>query len=210
MTAKIKLNAASGGGSFSLQAPSSSANNRVMTLPDSADGTVLTTTNPKAGNIIQVVSTTKGDTASQGSLGQGEYWDLSSIFKVDITPASASNKILISGHVNFQHDGSEVFALALYRDGSLYTAANGNQTDIGNRMRAMSGGFSERSWDIVTCPINFLDTALGNTNQKSYSVGLTSSTGSDRTYYLNRPYTWTNSSQYFNWSSTITAMEVAA
>ena len=33
MTAKIKLNAASGGGSFSLQAPSSSSNNRVFTLP---------------------------------------------------------------------------------------------------------------------------------------------------------------------------------
>ncbi len=36
MTAKIKLNAASGGGSVSLQAPSSSSNNRVYTLPDSA------------------------------------------------------------------------------------------------------------------------------------------------------------------------------
>jgi hypothetical protein len=44
MTAKIKLNAASGGGSFSLQAPSSSANNRVFTLPDSADATILTST----------------------------------------------------------------------------------------------------------------------------------------------------------------------
>ena len=33
MTAKIKLNAASGGGSFSLQAPSSSSNNRVFTYP---------------------------------------------------------------------------------------------------------------------------------------------------------------------------------
>ena len=42
MTAKIKLNAASGGGSFSLQAPSSSANNRVFTLPDSADATMAT------------------------------------------------------------------------------------------------------------------------------------------------------------------------
>ena len=73
----------------------------------------------------------------------------------------------------------------------------------------MSAGFSERDWDIVTCPINFLDTSLGNTNQKSYSVGLTSSTGSSRTYYLNRPYTWTNSNQYFNWQSTITAQEVA-
>ncbi len=43
MTAKIKLNAASGGGSFSLQAPSSSSNNRVFTLPDSATSSEVTT-----------------------------------------------------------------------------------------------------------------------------------------------------------------------
>ena len=42
MTAKIKLNAASGGGSVSIQAPSSSSNNRVIALPDIADGTLLT------------------------------------------------------------------------------------------------------------------------------------------------------------------------
>tara|TARA_Y100000114_G_scaffold34344_1_gene29776 strand:+ start:10 stop:642 length:633 start_codon:yes stop_codon:yes gene_type:complete len=42
MTAKIKLNAASGGGSISIQAPSSSSNNRVISLPDIADGTLLT------------------------------------------------------------------------------------------------------------------------------------------------------------------------
>ena len=64
MTAKIKLNAASGGGSFSLQAPSSSANTRVMTLPDTADGTILTTTNPKTGNIVQVVANNITGTSS--------------------------------------------------------------------------------------------------------------------------------------------------
>ena len=42
MTAKIKLNAASGGGSISIQAPSSSSNNRVISLPDIADGTMVT------------------------------------------------------------------------------------------------------------------------------------------------------------------------
>ena len=44
MTAKIKLNAASGGGSNSLQAPSSSSNNRVYkdTIPDEVDATLLT------------------------------------------------------------------------------------------------------------------------------------------------------------------------
>ena len=43
MSGKIKLNPTSGGGSFSLQAPSSSSNNRVFTLPDIADGTIATT-----------------------------------------------------------------------------------------------------------------------------------------------------------------------
>ena len=44
MSGKIKLNPTSGGGAFSLQAPSSSSNNRVFTLPDSADATLLTST----------------------------------------------------------------------------------------------------------------------------------------------------------------------
>ena len=42
MSGKIKLNPTSGGGSFSLQAPSSSSNNRVFTLPDVADATMAT------------------------------------------------------------------------------------------------------------------------------------------------------------------------
>ena len=41
----IKLTADSGGGTFELKAPASSSNTRALTLPDSADGTVLTTTN---------------------------------------------------------------------------------------------------------------------------------------------------------------------
>lgn len=52
MTAKIKLNAASGGGSVSLQAPSSTTDNRVITLPTTADGTILTST---SGSSIQVL-----------------------------------------------------------------------------------------------------------------------------------------------------------
>ena len=43
MSGKIKLNPTSGGGSFRLQAPSSSSNNRVLTLPDTADGTIAKT-----------------------------------------------------------------------------------------------------------------------------------------------------------------------
>ena len=91
MTAKIKLNAASGGGSFSLQAPSSSANTRVMTLPDTADGTILTTTNPKAGNIIQVVRT---DIANTGITTNSTSF-VSMNVSVSITPSSTSSNVFI-------------------------------------------------------------------------------------------------------------------
>ena len=48
----------SGGNSVIIAAPSSNpASDRTLTVPSNADGTILTTTNPKAGNIIQVKQT---------------------------------------------------------------------------------------------------------------------------------------------------------
>ena len=90
MTGKIKLNAASGGGSVSFQAPSSTGDDRVITLPTTADGTVLTTTNPKAGNIIQVV---QHSTNSEVSSTNASYVD--SGLSGAITPSASSNKILV-------------------------------------------------------------------------------------------------------------------
>jgi len=89
MTAKIKLNAASGGGSFSLQAPSSSSNNRVFTLPDIADGTITTTAT--AGKILQVVHVDKNDFFSTTSTS---FTDITGL-TANITPTSASNYILV-------------------------------------------------------------------------------------------------------------------
>ena len=66
MSAKIKLNAASGVGSFSLQAPSSSSNNRVITLPDIADGTLLTNQSTGLGKILQVKSSAQSGTTTSG------------------------------------------------------------------------------------------------------------------------------------------------
>ena len=69
MTAKIKLNAASGGGSFSLQAPSSSANNRVLTLPDSADGTIARTSDINFTSYA-IIADQKASNVSGGSFTQ--------------------------------------------------------------------------------------------------------------------------------------------
>ena len=95
MTAKIKLNAASGGGSFSLQAPSSSSNNRVFTIPDEADATLLTS-NTSTGKILQVVQTVK---TSKQTIQSTSLTDIAGM-SVTITPSSSSNKVLISYYTN--------------------------------------------------------------------------------------------------------------
>ena len=87
MTAKIKLNAASGGGSFSLQAPSSSSNNRVCTIPDVADGTIATTAT--AGKILQVV---QGSTDSEVTTSSTPYVDTGLSQAITTT---GSNKVLV-------------------------------------------------------------------------------------------------------------------
>ena len=73
MSAKIKLNAASGGGSFSLQAPSSSSNNRVLTLPDTADGTIAKTSDINLVKITDASWTSAVSTVSVDNLDTTTY-----------------------------------------------------------------------------------------------------------------------------------------
>jgi len=119
MTAKIKLNAASGGGSFSLQAPSSSANNRVITLPDIADGTLLT--NQTAGTVLQVKNMI---IAGEFSTTSATYADNG--LTLAITPSATTSKILVLinylGAMNSNANGQQV-KLKIFRDSTaLFTS----------------------------------------------------------------------------------------
>ena len=120
MTAKIKLNAASGGGSVSLQAPSSSANNRVFTIPDSEDGTVLTTTNPKAGNILQVVQKETTVSATTTSSSIQDYTSLTQA----ITLSNSSNKVLVQLNTQWQAYGDEDRRIAITLHDAAITDGN--------------------------------------------------------------------------------------
>ena len=90
----IKLTADSGGGTFELKAPSSGSDARVLTVPDTASGTVLTTTNPKAGNILGV---SYGFRTGHLQTTSTSYVD--SGITANITPASTSNKVLIQMNI---------------------------------------------------------------------------------------------------------------
>jgi hypothetical protein len=193
MTAKIKLNAASGGGSFSLQAPSSSANNRVMTLPDTADGTILTTTNPKAGNIIQVVQAVKTDTASFQSTSFADITGLSA----SITPSSNSNKILVEATIYIST--SNAVAIINFVRGS---------TNIGQPSSSVThtGTFFEYNehQGMVTSAMTFLDSP-STTNATTYKLQIRAS-NTNFPLYINR---YTGANDYYG-ISTLTLKEIAA
>tara|TARA_R100001480_G_scaffold111053_1_gene112179 strand:- start:233 stop:814 length:582 start_codon:yes stop_codon:yes gene_type:complete len=81
----------SGGNSVIIAAPDSNpASDRTLKLPSNADGTVLTTTNPKAGNIIQVVSAVATSTVSSADVGPVDTG-----LSGSITPSATSSKILV-------------------------------------------------------------------------------------------------------------------
>jgi len=201
MTAKIKLNAASGGGSFSLQAPSSSANNRVFTLPDSADATLLTSTTA-TGKILQVVSSHKVDGFATTS---SSFVDITGLSRT-ITPTAASSKIhiVLSLHVG---GVNSYIAFNVLRGSTILTqGTNGS----GNITNSSFGTYISNGDRTTTNGYNFLDSP-------SYSVGDTltykiqiASVLSNYEVCINRTVTGANQTYTVNGTSTITLMEVAA
>ena len=203
MTGKIKLNAASGGGSVSFQAPSSTGDDRIITLPTTADGTVLTTTNPKAGNIIQVVKNQKTDVFS--STTKDSWTDITGA-TVAITPSATSNKVY--GIFSFAYgvdDYHAVINFKIVRSSTVVSdvaAASGGagtfqSTTYGLRAMhdANGGGFQT---------LTFLDSP-SSTSSITYQLQYYGT--QTATYYLNRGEN--DSASYGRGASTFTAMEVA-
>ena len=205
----IKLTADSGGGTFELKAPSSGSNARVLTVPDTASGTVLTTTNPKSGNIIQVVSSIKKDTTS---------FELSSTYfsnstqtgiQVSITPSNASNKILLFGMINVDIAG-EQFNIGVVFDkaGSILTDAVGDASGSRKRVTALGSG-ADHSQYAPTINVSYLDTA-GGTSAITYGLAVNNPSSISRIVYINRSVTDSNDVYGRRAVSTLTAMEIAA
>tara|TARA_B100000886_G_scaffold338803_1_gene302490 strand:+ start:807 stop:1445 length:639 start_codon:yes stop_codon:yes gene_type:complete len=149
MTAKIKLNAASGGGSISIQAPSSSSNNRVISLPDIADGTLVTsqstldatklsgalpaisgaalTNLPGGGKILQVISQESTTGFATTSSSFVDVFD----FTADITPSATSSKVLVMASSNMECDGSNNRSFAtIRRDSTNLGHSSGGLTQM--------------------------------------------------------------------------------
>jgi len=181
MTAKIKLNAASGGGSISIQAPSSSSNNRVISLPDIADGTLVTSqstldatklsgnlpalngsalTNLSAGKILQVIgqeSTTGFATTSSTFV---DVFD----FTATITASASNSKILVIASSNMECDGSNNRSFAtIRRDSTNLGHSSGGLTQMHEYYYP---GAQDQE---MPCTMVYLDSP-GDTNAHTYKV----------------------------------------
>ena len=186
MTAKIKLNAASGGGSFSLQAPSSSSNNRVISLPDIADGTLVTSqstldatklsgnlpalngsalTNISAGKILQVVEFT---TATQVSVtiptsSATTFYDTG--ISGSITPSSSSSKVFVTAVVSV---GLKASALG-NKDITLSITDSSNNILDGTAGGGQSIKFNETYQTHIKVPVQLLHSP-NTTSSFTYKV----------------------------------------
>jgi len=165
-------------------------------LPDSA---------MSAGSIIQVVSTTKQDVYSQA--GDSSSWTAVTGLSASITPASASNKILIQVQIytgNSADDYANLFRL--YKAGSHLTGASG--TGEGSKDAAfLCHRQGDQNADPFSLSNSYLDTA-GGTSAITYQLYAKIENGS--TGYIGRPGTGDNNWYNGRVSSTITLMEIAA
>ena len=205
----------SGGNSVIIAAPSSNpASDRTLTVPSNADGTILTTTNPKSGNIIQVVQTVKTDISSF-SVGAGSFGNTDSTFNISITPSSTSSLIYLSGFLNLAVSGAVSNVSIVYRRGgsTISTAVNGGSTTTpigdaaGSRKRVtMSGNNSDYAGNCFTLAL--LDKPA-STSAQTYSLGIAHGSGSSRTMYINEVNGTQDSSALQRTASVFIAMEVA-
>ena len=213
MTGKIKLNATSGGGSVSFQAPSSTGDDRIITLPTTADGTVLTTTNPKSGNIIQVVAT---NVTAKSSVVFSNASLANTPCTVTITSTAANSKFLISGSIGGEanvedHSVGFVLRRVIGGSGSSINVGDGSGSRVSISFMQGVGyhGDDQSSTPATSVLSSYLDSpsqAAGTAiTYKIDIIGL----GQGGTFYFGSSAADSDGSSYERLPNNITVMEVA-
>jgi hypothetical protein len=147
------------------------------------------------------VSTTKTDTFTGAS---GDTWYTVTGLSASITPSSASNKILISGHVMGSSENISAprrFYVKIQRDASDIAVGDA----AGSRLQVHNSSYSDDGANNATVPINFLDSP-SSTSSLSYTIQVRDDTDGVR---VNAAPADSDSDTYPRSVSTITLMEIA-
>ncbi len=151
-----------------------------------------------AGQVIQVVSTTKTDTFSTTSTSFTDITGLS----VSITPASASNKILVIANINGNSDIDQSF-LRLMRGATAISIGDA----VGSTQRTSAGNLeviTATSGSVISTGLNFLDSP-STTSATTYKIQGSVVSG---TLQINRSNNTGTTSSFQRTVSTITVMEI--
>jgi len=127
---QLKLTADSGGGTVAIKAPASTTGNAALelTVPSTASDTLDSL--KRAGNIIQVVQSTKTDTTTSTASSFADLTGLSAT----ITPTFSTSKILFQYVIPFSHRQSYVHFRLVRGSTPIFVAdaaSNRSQTTYG-------------------------------------------------------------------------------
>ena len=200
----IKLNGATSG-SVELDVPAAIGSDVSGVLLPTAAGTLDRL--ERAGNILQVVSTTKTDTSTFITANTGTTTAVPGL-DVDITPTATSSKILVRGVISFStngltQNGIGVFMLRDSTEISIGSAGNSN-----TRVTVAGYGNPDDNRLTQTIPFEFLDSP-STTSQITYGVKLFQPFSAAVTIYVNDNGDGLASATRVRSTSVITAMEVA-
>ena len=183
------------------------AGSTTLTLP-TGNGTVITDTAPKAGNVLQVVSTNKTDTFTSAA---NQTWTDITGMSVSITPSSASSKIIIivSMFGVFWQTGYNGCILSLLRNSTFIGggASSGSRSSvIGTQgMTNQSSGVKIDSG--VQYHVTYVDSP-STTSAITYKMQFWQDTPGNP-IYVNRTNNDGDAAGWPRTSSSIIAMEIA-
>ena len=220
MTAKIKLNAASGGGSVSLEAPTSTTGNAnvefKLPVADGSSGQALTTNasgqlafaSVAGGKIGQVLQTVKTDTFSRN----GASWGDISGFGQDITPSATTSKVLVMVDIKIGTDhGDSDYNFKIVRAGTdIYIGdADGNKrrSSMGTGSYGMPSNTADGQYRLEQVTLIFLDSP-STTSSINYKLQIINVGG--RTNYINRNHHNGDTNATPRTASSFTVIEVLA
>ena len=201
---QLKLTADGGGGTVSLKGPSSTTGNAAieLTVPGTGNATLLTDSS-STGKILQVVQTVKTDQFTSTAYA---YTDITGM-SVSITPASASNKILVSFELQVGGAANTYASFRLLRDSTHIGVSTVTNTNW--RVGTLGSLSHENSYQLENTGTSFLDSP-NTTSAITYK--LQQSSYYNRTISINVPTSTSTAANSYTATgiSTITVMEVAA
>jgi len=150
-----------------------------------------------AGQVIQVVNQFYD---TQTSINTTDFTDTG--LSLSITPASASNKILVSFYPSFGAVSGSYSAFKLFRDSTEI----GSSTQTGTGIECFAGYTSRLNQNVMSLPIVFLDSP-STTSAITYKLQVSPMRTSTSQFYLNRSHTLGDDNQYRT-SSNVILMEI--